>query len=139
MSAVGRIVSEPAGQGSPGATLPDTIQTSAAINPGNSGGALVDLAGQVVGIPTLATVTGPSGTPAGVAIDSVTTGGPAATAGLRPGDVITAINGTATPDTQTLSGVLAALRPGQAATVAVTHPDGTTSTVRVTLGQLPSS
>ena len=30
------------------------IQTSAAINPGNSGGALVDLAGRVVGIPTLA-------------------------------------------------------------------------------------
>jgi S1-C subfamily serine protease len=35
-------------------TLPNVIQTSAAINPGNSGGALVDLAGQVVGVPTLA-------------------------------------------------------------------------------------
>ena len=35
-------------------TLPNVIQTSAAINPGNSGGALVDLAGDVVGIPTLA-------------------------------------------------------------------------------------
>ena len=35
-------------------TLPDVIQTSAEINPGNSGGALVDLAGDVVGIPTLA-------------------------------------------------------------------------------------
>lgn len=54
VSAVGRTVSEPSGQGSPGATLPDTIQTSASINPGNSGGALVDLAGRVVGIPTLA-------------------------------------------------------------------------------------
>jgi putative serine protease PepD len=29
------------------------IQTSAAINPGNSGGALVDLSGEIVGIPTL--------------------------------------------------------------------------------------
>jgi putative serine protease PepD len=36
--------------------LPSTIQTSAAINPGNSGGALVDLSGDVVGIPTLAAV-----------------------------------------------------------------------------------
>jgi putative serine protease PepD len=35
-------------------TLPNVIQTSAEINPGNSGGALVDLAGDVVGIPTLA-------------------------------------------------------------------------------------
>ena len=39
-----------------GVELPETIQTSAAINPGNSGGALVDLSGQVVGIPTLAAV-----------------------------------------------------------------------------------
>jgi putative serine protease PepD len=29
------------------------IQTSAEINPGNSGGALVNMAGQVIGIPTL--------------------------------------------------------------------------------------
>ena len=35
-------------------TLPNVIQTSAEINPGNSGGALVNLAGEVVGIPTLA-------------------------------------------------------------------------------------
>src|SRR3954453_12253903 len=56
VSALGRTVSEPQGQGSPGATIPDAIQTSAAINPGNSGGALVDLDAQVVGIPTLAAV-----------------------------------------------------------------------------------
>ena len=56
VSALGRTVSEPQGQQSPGATIPDTIQTSAAINPGNSGGALVDLDAQVVGIPTLAAV-----------------------------------------------------------------------------------
>jgi putative serine protease PepD len=36
-----------------GVTLSPAIQTSAAINPGNSGGALVNLAGSVIGIPTL--------------------------------------------------------------------------------------
>jgi putative serine protease PepD len=56
VSAVGRTVSEPATRAAAGATLPDTIQTSAAINPGNSGGALATLDGDVVGIPTLAAV-----------------------------------------------------------------------------------
>jgi S1-C subfamily serine protease len=54
ISATGRTVTEPATGQSPGATLPDMLQTSAPINPGNSGGALVDLQGQVLGIPTLA-------------------------------------------------------------------------------------
>ena len=51
VSATGRTISE--GQGS-SAVLISAIQTSAPINPGNSGGALVDLSGQVIGIPTLA-------------------------------------------------------------------------------------
>ncbi|MGE5287563.1 MAG: S1C family serine protease [Micromonosporaceae bacterium] len=85
------------------------------------------------------TVVGPDGTPAGAGITSVTSGGPADKAGLQAGDVITAVNGTSTPDTQTLAGVLAGLHPGQTVTVAVTHSDGTTGTVRVTLGQLPGS
>jgi len=50
VSALGRTVPTESG------TLPNTIQTSAPINPGNSGGALVNLAGQVVGIPTAAAV-----------------------------------------------------------------------------------
>jgi S1-C subfamily serine protease len=41
-------------EGQLAAFLPNLIQTSAPINPGNSGGALVDLFGQLVGIPTLA-------------------------------------------------------------------------------------
>ncbi len=54
ISATDRAVTEPSTDGSPAATLPGAIQTSAPINPGNSGGALVSTSGQVVGIPTLA-------------------------------------------------------------------------------------
>jgi putative serine protease PepD len=61
VSAVGRTVSEPAGEGSLGAVLPDAIQTSAAINPGNSGGALVNLRSEVIGIPTLAALSPSTG------------------------------------------------------------------------------
>jgi S1-C subfamily serine protease len=187
ISATGRTVSEPAQGGTQGATLPDVIQTSAAINPGNSGGALVNLADQVVGIPTLAatdqqlggaapgigfaipssivtdiaaqiiksgrvtnshraalgvevqTVTGPDGQPVGVAIAAVTPGGPAAKAGLQAGDVITKVNGTATPDTATLAAVLAGLRPGQQVPVTITKANGSTATIHVTLGQLPGT
>jgi len=68
VSAVGR-----QGEEGGGIVLPDTIQTSAAINPGNSGGALVDLAGRVVGIPTLGALNPEAGAPAagiGFAISS---------------------------------------------------------------------
>jgi len=62
-----------------GVTLSDVIQTSAEINPGNSGGALVDLAGHVVGVPTLAALDPEfGGTPApgiGFAIPSNTVKG----------------------------------------------------------------
>ena len=60
ISAAGRVVTEPVSASSPGTVLPDAIQTSAPINPGNSGGALVNTAGQVIGIPTAA-ASGPQG------------------------------------------------------------------------------
>jgi S1-C subfamily serine protease len=60
VSALKRTVSE----GQSGPTIKNAIQTDAPINPGNSGGALVDLQGNVVGIPTLTAIDPEFNTPA---------------------------------------------------------------------------
>lgn len=187
ISALGRNVSE--GQG--GATIPNAIQTDAPINPGNSGGALVDMQGNLVGIPTLAAIDPEFNTPAsgvgfaipsnrvafivpqiiqtgqvqhtgrailgvrvatvdptlqaqdnlsvsqGVLIVSLTSGGPAATAGLQVGDVIVQINNKAVNDTSSLSDALVDKSPGD--TVAVRIYRGAQQlTINVKLGELQS-
>jgi S1-C subfamily serine protease len=85
---------------------------------------------------TVVTVSGPDGAPAGVGVVKVEAGGPAASAGIAAGDVINAINGNKTPDTQTLSVVLASMKPGDKVNVEVTKADGSQAKVAVTLGQL---
>jgi putative serine protease PepD len=175
VSSLGRTVSE-----GNGVVLPSVIQTSAAINPGNSGGALVNLAGQVIGIPTLAALDPqlggaqapgigfaiPSNTVrriadqliasgrvvrsgraflgvrvssilgGGVMVARVTSGGPAARAGINPGDIIVQIEGKPTPTTDVLVAVLANLKPGQRVAVKLVQPNGKKLTVTVTLAQL---
>jgi putative serine protease PepD len=84
-----------------------------------------------LGVEVAATTTG------GLLITKVATGGPAAKAGIRAGDLVTAVQGTATPDPPTLADVLAGLHPGQTVRLAVARPGGASRTVRVTLGQFP--
>jgi putative serine protease PepD len=163
-----------------GVVLPSVIQTSAAINPGNSGGALVDLHGDVVGIPTLAAADPSLGSTApgigfaipsntvrdladqivrngrvvnshraylgvqtsdapsrGAVIVALVAGGPAAGAGLVPGDVITSVAGTAVLTSADLAVILAGLAPGDRVDLKVTHAGGSTASVTVTLGTYP--
>ncbi|GHC74684.1 DegQ protease [Pseudorhodoferax aquiterrae] len=142
--------------------LQEFIQTDAAINPGNSGGALVDTAGNLLGIntaiysrsggsmgigfavpvstaklvlegivrdgqvrrgwigvepndlsPELAETFGVK-TTAGVIITGVLQNGPAAQAGVRPGDVIAQVAGKPIGNVTELLSSVAALKPGEA-------------------------
>jgi serine protease DegQ len=167
-------------------SLVDLIQTDAAISPGNSGGALVNGAGQVVGIseayipPSQGAVSIGFATPAatvvnvvqqllrqgraqhafmgiqpgeltpeiaqqlgvsqtqGVVVLDVVDGGPAAKAGLRPGDVITAVDGKQVATVEDFLAVLRPHRPGDTVSVTFLRGDASQST-DVTLADRPPS
>jgi S1-C subfamily serine protease len=74
----------------------------------------------------------------GVLVYSVEEGGPAAHAGIKPGELIVEIDGKPTPDPATLAAILAELQPGQTVNVALLNPDGSTRELSVILGELPS-
>lgn len=144
-------------------TFENFIQTDAAINPGNSGGALVDAAGNLVGVnsaiysrtggsqgigfaipvsiarqvmeqiiktgsvtrgwvgievqdltPELADSFGLKTTD-GALIAGVLKGGPADAGGVRPGDILLAVNGKKVVDSASLLNLIASLSPGESA------------------------
>jgi serine protease DegQ len=152
-------------------TFENFIQTDAAINPGNSGGALVDTAGNLLGIntaiysrsggsmgigfaipvstakmvlegivkdgqitrgwigvepqdltPELAETFGVK-TKDGVMITGVLQRGPAAQAGIRPGDVVTQVASTTVRDVNGLLSAVAALPPGAPAKFTLQRKD----------------
>ena len=73
----------------------------------------------------------------GVAITNVDRAGPAARAGLRPGDVVSAINGDGVDSTRGLLKAVAATPPGQALRLTVRR-GGQTLEVGVTVGRRPA-
>jgi serine protease DegQ len=142
-------------------TFENFIQTDAAINPGNSGGALVDAAGNLVGVnsaiysrtggsqgigfaipvsiarqimeqiiksgsvtrgwvgievqdmtPELAESFNLKNTE-GALIAGVLKGGPADAGGIRPGDILLAVNGSKVSNSASLLNLIAALKPGE--------------------------
>jgi len=74
--------------------------------------------------------------PTGALVAEVEPSGPAAKAGLKPGDVITAVNGTAVGDPRALARHVAALRPSSTATLAVRR-DGAEQVLTMTAASLP--
>jgi putative serine protease PepD len=77
-----------------------------------------------------------AGEPVGVLVRGVRASSAAAKAGIAVGDVITALDGTPTPDLVTLTELLAAHQPGDRVRVEILHPDGTRATKDVTLDPL---
>ena len=74
----------------------------------------------------------------GATIAGVVTGSPAATAGLRAGDTITSVDGTAIDQANALSDALAKHRPQDHVTVGWTDTEGTSHSASVTLTTGPA-
>ena len=166
-------------------TFENFIQTDAAINPGNSGGALIDSAGNLVGINTaiysrsggslgigfaipassakqvmeqiiqtggvtrgwigveareITPEMGESfrlGATTGVLIEGVLRGGPAERAGLKPGDILIAIEGKPVKDPNAMLNLVAALVPGKPASIRLRR-DNKDVDIQVAVGKRPT-
>jgi putative serine protease PepD len=94
-------------------------------------------AGKTVAHAYLGVSTGDTAGTAGAAVGEVVQGGPAARAGLRAGDLVTAIDGKPVEGSADLVAAIAAKKPGDTITLTVERGSGTT-TVTATLGTQPA-
>jgi serine protease Do len=73
----------------------------------------------------------------GALVDEAQANGPAAKAGIEPGDVITALDGTTIHDPRELAQKIARMPPGTSATLSVLR-SGATKDISLTLGMMPA-
>src|SRR5918992_3189585 len=115
ISALGR--SLPARTRRGGRIIDNVIQTDAALNPGSSGGALADSRGRVrrayIGVaggprPVPPQARAAAGTATCIEVVEVVSGSPADRAGIRPEDLILAVNGTTTARVEDLQRLMVA-------------------------------
>jgi putative serine protease PepD len=92
----------------------------------------VSLDQTVTGGAGIAKASGSSGQP------PIAPGGPAAKAGVQPGDIITAVNGTHVSDVNDFVATIANYAPGTTVTLTVDR-GGSTKTIKLTLGSQPAS
>jgi putative serine protease PepD len=78
-----------------------------------------------------------SGGSGGVVVLALVAGGPAQSAGVQVGDIITAVNGHVTANAGALAEQLAVLNPGDTATLTIKR-NGQDLTIKVTTGTLPA-
>ena len=76
---------------------------------------------------------------AGVLVQRVTAGGPAAKAGIKTGDVIVSLNGTRTPTINDLTSAASELKPGATVAVGIQTQSGKHETVHLKLGEFPGT
>jgi putative serine protease PepD len=96
------------------------------------------VAGREVAHAYLGVSVGEDATRAGALIGAVRVGSPAATAGLRAGDLVTAVDGEKLLDAGDLTAAVNAHRPGDTITLVVSR-DGASRTVTVVLGSRPAT
>ncbi len=77
-------------------------------------------------------------TASGALVNAVTAGGPADTAGLKRGDVVTAVDGKAVEGSNELRNRIAAVKPGSRVTLTVLR-NGEEKKLTATLSELPSA
>jgi putative serine protease PepD len=92
---------------------------------------------QVVTIPPSAAQR--AGTPEGLYVAGVVPGGPAATAGLQEGDIITEINGQPATDPNQLQAITITQRAGSTVDITYVTPNGQKQSTKITLGEQPSA